>query len=182
MQVIFNIVATILSVMALLSSIYIALEHRGLQKRANFVPAYMKMIDEFRSVEFQDRLLYVTTRLRSDHDPHLGISGLPDEVRRAVFDVGYFYQGVGMLRLQNILDEAIVPTLHVRGTQVWEAIAPYVEREREIQGLDNRYMLRILEEYAKLPFEQQSESAMTKLLRRRFGHGGLRSLETLNHR
>jgi hypothetical protein len=89
-----------------------------------------------------------------------------------------------MLRLQHILDEAIVPTLHVRGAQVWEAIAPYVEREREVQGLDTRYMLRILEEYAKLPLEEQSASAMTQVLRRRFGrvNGGLSGLESLARR
>ncbi|MGI8330437.1 DUF4760 domain-containing protein [Actinomadura scrupuli] len=165
---IFNVVATVLSLAAFLSSTYIALEHRVLQKRANFIPAYMQVLDEFRTMEFHDNYRYVTTRLRVEHDPQLGISGLPEEARRAVYDIAYFYQGVGMLRLQQVLDDETLPTMRVRTIRVWEAVAPYVERERELQGLGEIHLLRILEEFAKKAREQPSALAGGLLTRRRF--------------
>jgi hypothetical protein len=60
---IFNIVAIVMSVVALTASTYIALQHRTLQERANFIPAYMQLLKEFRTVEFHDNYRYVTTRL-----------------------------------------------------------------------------------------------------------------------
>lgn len=167
-MLIFNVVATILSLAAFLSSTYIALEHRVLQKRANFIPAYMQVLDEFRTMEFHDNYRYVTTRLRAEHDPQLGISGLPDEARRAVYDIAYFYQGVGMLRLLEILDDEILPTMRVRTIRVWEAVRPYAERERELQGLTEVHLLRILEEFAKNAAERPSARVSGLLTRRRF--------------
>jgi hypothetical protein len=40
------------------------------------------------------------------------------------------------------------PNKHVRVVRAWDVIAPYVEREREINGTSGLYLLRILEEYA----------------------------------
>jgi hypothetical protein len=165
---IFNIVAIITSVVAFIASTYIALQHRALQKNANFIPAYMQILKEFRNVAFHDNYRYVTTQLQAEHDPKLGISGLPDEARRAVYDIGYFYQGFGMLRLMRVLDDQVLPTMQARIVRVWEAIEPYVERERELQGLSGLYFMRILEEFAKEAKELPSEAVNMALTRRGF--------------
>lgn len=165
---IFNIVTIVMSVVALITSTYIALQHRAMQKRANFIPAYMQIIKEFRTVEFHDNYRYVTTQLQAEHDPTLGISGLPDEARRAVYDIGYFYQGFGMLLLMRILDDQVLPTMQARIVRVWEAVEPYVKRERELQGLSGLYLMRILEEFAKDAKELPPEVVNMTLTRRRF--------------
>jgi hypothetical protein len=67
--VILNIIAIVLSGAALATSTYIALQHRELQKAANFIPAYMQLIKEFRTMEFNDNYRYVTTQLQAEHDP-----------------------------------------------------------------------------------------------------------------
>ena len=79
----------------------------------------------------------------------MGISGLPDDARRAVYDVAFFFQGFATLRLLDVLDEEIMPTTRPRLVAVWEAVEPYVERERELHGYSGIYFLRVLEEFVK---------------------------------
>jgi hypothetical protein len=166
--VIFNIVAIALSAAALATSTYTALQHQALQKAVNFAPAYMQILRQYQTLDFHDHYRYVTTKLRTDHDPQLGISGLPDEARRAVYDIAYFFQGYGVLRLLRILDDQVLPTLQPRLIAVWEAIEPYVERERELHGFTGLYLLRVLEEFAKDAQTLPPGSLHTTLTRRRF--------------
>ncbi|MGI8334779.1 DUF4760 domain-containing protein [Actinomadura scrupuli] len=145
---VFNLIALVLSALALVSSSYLAMQQKSVQRRANFVPAYMQMLTELRSTGFHDHYQYVCTRLQAEHDPELGLSGLPEQARQAVYDVAYFFQGFAMLRLTRIIDDDTMVSMHVRVVRAWDAIAPYVEREREINGTSGLYLLRILEEYA----------------------------------
>lgn len=147
-EVILNIIALAMSGLAIITSTYVALKHEGLQKAANFVPAYTALLRQYQSMEFHDHYTYVTTRLRAENDPEAGMSGLPDEARRAVYDVAYFYQGFGVMYLLGVLDDEILPTMRPRSLKVWEAIEPYVQREREICGFNEVYVLRALEEFA----------------------------------
>ncbi|GAB3987772.1 hypothetical protein GCM10029978_107880 [Actinoallomurus acanthiterrae] len=84
---VYNVIAIVLSVAALVSSAYLALQHRGEQRRANLLPYYTKILDSLRTLEFHDHYHYVCTKLRAEHDPQLGISGLPIDARRAIYDV-----------------------------------------------------------------------------------------------
>ena len=146
---IFNVIAIAVSAVALITSTYIALQHQALQKTANFAPVYMQLLMQFQTMEFHDHYRYVTTKLTAEHDPKLGISGLPDDARRAVYDIAYLFQGYGIMHILRIVDDQIIPAMQLRAFAVWEAIEPYVERERELQGLSGLYMLRGLEELAK---------------------------------
>lgn len=75
-------------------------------------------------------------------------SGLPDDARRAIYHVAYLFQGIGMLWLLDIVGDQVMATIDVRMVQVWDAIAPYVEREREINSTTGAYLLLTLEELA----------------------------------
>ncbi|HEY4024266.1 MAG TPA: hypothetical protein VGM75_36660, partial [Pseudonocardiaceae bacterium] len=83
---IFTVVAVVVSVVALAASTYTALAHQALQKAANFSPSYLQFTRQLQTIEFHDHYEYVTTKLGVEHDPKLGISGLPDDARRAVYD------------------------------------------------------------------------------------------------
>ncbi|MCW2860209.1 MAG: hypothetical protein JWP48_1917 [Actinoallomurus sp.] len=98
---VYNVIAILLSAYALTTSAYLALQHRFEQRRANLLPYYTRLIDEFRTLEFHDHYGYLCTRLRVEHDPQLGISGLPDDARRAIYHVAYLFQGIGMARTRN---------------------------------------------------------------------------------
>ncbi|HEV2372690.1 MAG TPA: hypothetical protein VGS19_11015 [Streptosporangiaceae bacterium] len=120
----FNLVAVVLSVLALAISTYLALHQNQIQRRANYLSACTGMFAGFRSAAFHDHYLFVTETLPSAYDPQLGISGLPEEARIAVYDMAYFFQNLAQLRLLRILDEEIFAQLHIRIIRVWDAIAP----------------------------------------------------------
>jgi hypothetical protein len=144
-----NIIAIALSAVALGVSTWLAVRQVLLSKRANHLPAYLELLSEFRSREFNDHYLYVCEKLAAEHDAKLGISGLPDNAREAVYDITYYYQAFVLLALTRIVDEDVVLAFfHWRIVRVWEAIAPYVAREREISQASGDQVLGLLEEYA----------------------------------
>jgi hypothetical protein len=144
-----NIIAIALSIVALGISTWLAVRQVLLSERANHLPAYLTLLSEFRSREFNDHYLYVCERLRKEHDAALGISGLPAGAREAIYDVAYYYQMLAVLILTRIVSEDIVLAFfHWRIIRAWEAISPYVIREREISKASGSTVLRLLEEYA----------------------------------
>jgi hypothetical protein len=145
---VYNVIAIVLSAAAFGTSAYLALQHRAEQRRANLLPYYTRLFDEFRTLEFHDHYEYLCTRLQVEHDPQLGISGLPDNARRAIYHVAYLFQGIGMLWLLDIVSDQVLTTIDVRVVQAWDAIAPYVQHEREINGATGVYLMRTLEELA----------------------------------
>jgi hypothetical protein len=165
-----NIVAIMLSVVALGISTWLAIRQAMLQKKATHLPAYLGLLSEFRSREFNDRYLYVCEKLAKEHDPKSGISGLPDDAREAIYDIAYYYQIFVTLILARIVDEdSALPFLQGRIIAVWKAISPYVSREREINSATGPYLLSILENFAMHAEQLPPESLSAVLAHRRWG-------------
>jgi hypothetical protein len=144
-----NVVAIILSAIALGISTLLAVRQVLLSERANHLPAYLNLLSAFRSREFNDHYIYVCEKLRKEHSAESGISGLPDSAREAVYDVAYYYQTLAVLILTRILSEyVILAFFHWRIIRVWEAISPYVIKEREMSEASGATVLKLLEEYA----------------------------------
>ncbi|QDO45839.1 hypothetical protein FNV62_55000 [Streptomyces sp. RLB3-17] len=162
-----NIFAIGLSVLAFASSTYLAFVQATLMRRANYLPAYVDSIAVFRSAAFHDHHAFVTESLLREFDPQRGISGLPGEAREAVYDIAYFYQNFALLRLAGILDEEAVAFVHQRVIKVWEALAPFVERERELMGTTEIYFMRVLEEFAADARDMAPETVNALLSRHR---------------
>ncbi|SEO76632.1 DUF4760 domain-containing protein [Actinacidiphila rubida] len=161
----FNLVAIALSVLALLITLYGAVSQAALQRRSNQLPAYVDLLSDFRSVDFHDRYRFVTQRLPLEYEPELGLSELPDDVRRQVYDIVYYFQTFATLRLTGILDDEVVTLLRIRVIRVWEATAPFVLRERELMGTDGQYLLRTLEDCAH-DAQRMSHDVLDQLMHR----------------
>jgi hypothetical protein len=160
-----NITAIALSVIALGISTWLAVRQALLSKRANHLPAYLHLLSEFRSREFNDHYLYVCEKLAGEHDSELGISGLPNNAREAVYDIAYYYQEFAILILTRIVDEDVVLAFfHWRIIRVWEAISPYVSREREISKASGDGVFGLLEEYAVNHERRLSPESLITLL------------------
>lgn len=63
----------------------------------------------------------------------------------------------------DIVSRPVTITIDARVVQVWEAIAPYVEREREINPTTGRYLMRPLEEFAA-DVRRMSPDAINKMI------------------
>lgn len=156
-----NIVAIVLSAVALGASTWLTVRQVLLSKRANHLPAYLHLLSEFRSREFNDHYRYVCEKLAVEHDAKLGISGLPDDAREAIYDIAYYYQTFALLILTRIVDEDVIMAFfHWRIVRVWEAIAPYVVREREISKSSGDQVLALLQEYGVNHAQRMSAGSM----------------------
>ena len=141
-----GIAALVVSVIALLMSSTLSARQVGLMRDANHIPAVINLLSEFRQVGLHDDYYFVTERLRSEHDPRLGISELPPEVRKSVVNVAFYFQTFAFLVGFGILDERklFMTALRVRIVNVWRSIEPYVLTERSKHGLDLLAMLEAL--------------------------------------
>ncbi|WP_043663330.1 hypothetical protein [Streptomyces xylophagus] len=157
-----NFLAIGLSVLALLSSTYFAFQQVSSMKRANYLPAYLELLNHFRSATFHQHHWYIVNRLTTEHDPALGISGLPGEAQEAIYDVAFFLHNFVVLRRLDIIDDRYLITLNNRIIRTWEAIGPFVRRERELVPIP--HLLQILEDYAAVAALVSPDSP-TSLLR-----------------
>jgi len=168
-----NVVAVALSALALACSTFLAVQQSVLMRRANHIPAYIDLTRQFRSLHFNDHYRFVVERL-AEFDAQLGISGLPEEARAAVYDVAGLFQGIATLRLLDLLDKRIDAMVQYRTLRIWAALAPFVERERELQGTPGKYLWRILEEFAA-DTQRLSDDAVNAMINRH-RQSGLRRL------
>lgn len=160
---VWNILAIAIAAAALLMSSVIAMQQASLMLRANHIPIYMEIFAQERSVEFQDHYLFVINRLAQENvAEQTGISGLPDEARAAVYDVGGLYCQIGTLRLLGAVDRRVDSMVQVRCPRAWKALAPFLYEERRRQGLSNM-LWRTFEELAA-DIEHLPEGSINNLI------------------
>jgi hypothetical protein len=102
---ILGVIAVVISLAALTISRVQANRQAQLMHSSNYVPVLIELLSKFRSLEFNQNYDYVCTQLAIEHDPAMGISGLPDDARAKVYDVAYYYQVFATLIALNILHE-----------------------------------------------------------------------------
>ncbi|MFI9831610.1 hypothetical protein ACIHIX_28460 [Streptomyces sp. NPDC051913] len=150
-SVVFNIVTTAIAVVAVVTSVVFSARQARTAKHANHISVMVDLLAEFRSVEFHGHHDYVTLRLGAENDPAAGVRGLPDEARTSFYSVVYYYQSFANLAVFGLLDETLLVTvLRTRILSVWEAIRPFVARERELRGPGGGNYLSSFEELARL--------------------------------
>lgn len=133
----FNVVALIVAILALVVSSRITLRQTRFMRDASHVDVALEYFREFRSPEFLSSLDYVRTRLHAN-DPALGLLNLPPESKEHALKVGYFFQSLGFLVKFRVTDADLWITCMGRQiTTAWEAIAPYAmtERKRGVLGV-----------------------------------------------
>ncbi|WP_371567052.1 DUF4760 domain-containing protein [Streptomyces canus] len=143
-----NLVALFISICAVAISVIFGMRQLAIARHANYIPALLDLLSEFRKVEFHEKYNFVCVRLREEHSPELGLSGLPIEVKEIVYSVLYFFQTIAKLYALEVLSEEVVMGM-VRGRVVmmWRAIEPYVIKERESPLVDD-HLLSVLESFA----------------------------------
>src|SRR3954451_19731960 len=141
-----GVAALIVSLVALSLSTTLSVVQARLLRDANHIPAVVELLSEFRKPQLHEDYQYVTQKLRREHGPQLGISGLPEPAKSAVISVAYYFQTFAFMVGFGIIDERrlFVTALRGRVLAVWNAIEPYVEAERSQQDLHVLAMLETL--------------------------------------
>jgi hypothetical protein len=164
-SVVFNVATTAIAVFAVVTSIVFSARQARIAKHANHISVMIDLLAEFRSAEFHEQHDYVCTRLGAEHDPEAGVRGLPGEAKAAFYSVVYYYQSFASLAVFGLLDETLLATvLRTRIVSVWQAIQPFVGRERELRGESGggTYM-SIFEELARLAAELPPEHVRRRM-------------------
>lgn len=149
LSVLINIGAVAVSISALVTSAWVTRSQFREQRHGNHVDPLIELLKEFRSLEFHQNYSFVRNelpRLSSDS----GISGLDEDAQRKVYYIGYLFQLYTILAYLDIIDEEFVRSLlHRRYIEAWNALEPFVHKERELHGLPDGAVLNLFERFAK---------------------------------
>lgn len=164
-----NVVAIAVSLMALSVSSWLAFRQTKYVRHANHQPIIM-MMAEFRDPQFRADIDFIDNELgdRAKYDPSAGLTGLPEDARRATMNVLYYFQLVATLTVTDIVDEWLVTVLLGRRIlRAWVAVQPFVEADRRTrrQGIQ---VFRVLEELAVRCAAMTLDRACRELRLRRF--------------
>jgi hypothetical protein len=100
-------------------------------ERSNALPVISELFREFRSSQFRDAVTYLLTSKPTTIGSS-GFSSLPIEWRDRAYRVCYFFDYLGVLVTYNIITEdLVIGALGTRLVQVWQAIKPFIDMERQ---------------------------------------------------
>ncbi|MFI6334870.1 hypothetical protein [Streptomyces sp. NPDC050535] len=163
-----NLMALLISIGAVATSLIFGMRQLAIARHANYMPALLDLLSEFRKVEFHEQYNYVCRRLREECSPELGMSELPPEAKESVYSVAYFFQTLaGMYALGIVEEEVAMVMVRGRVRAVWRAIEPYVVKERESPIVDD-HLFSLLETFAA-DAERFMGPSSADLLRARWG-------------
>jgi hypothetical protein len=134
-----------ISVLGALTTFVLGVRRERLMSGANQI-ALINFLNVFRDLKFNDGYRYIVEHLRS-HDPSLGITGLPNEVKEQLYNIAYYYQLFAvMVDMGLFKDRELEAAFRPRIVAVWDAIGPYVETERRSPSSET--LLSLLENFA----------------------------------
>jgi hypothetical protein len=128
-----NLGALTFSLVALITSTAIALRQSKIMQHSNLLPILTELFDQFRSPDFKQHFKYVRTELREKYPPGtVDLDSLPEAAERHVTPVADFYQLVGMLVANKIIDDLLVASYMGRSALLaWSNLEPYIQTARK---------------------------------------------------
>jgi hypothetical protein len=105
-------------------------------RRQNLLPIALDIFRESRTTEWFEARDWVVTRLRTEHSPDNGVSGLPEPARERVRRVVFFYDNLGVFVAFKVIGQDLAIGFHGVGlTEAWQVLEPYIRRERAIRRM-----------------------------------------------
>ncbi|MCB5168805.1 hypothetical protein LG634_28790 [Streptomyces bambusae] len=128
-----NLLAVLVALAALGTSVAVAQRQLRLAQNSNVLPIVIELFWETREAEFSQAIAYISTRLRAEHSPEDGYRRLPPEPLRHIRRVSLFYDDVGKLVAHGVVDEELViGSYGLNIVSMWRVLAPYIYRERAL--------------------------------------------------
>ena len=135
MSLAFNLVAVSLSVASLLVSALLVIRQITVARHANQVPVLVSLTEQFSTRDFYSAEKFILEELAQKHESSLGVGGLPEEIQLKVNKIIWSANMIGLLIVQEVLDEAVVVPLYgFRFRRLWQSLEPYIAVERQNRG------------------------------------------------
>jgi hypothetical protein len=133
------VISAITAVVAAVALV-LSLRQVRLLTRQNLSPVVLEAFREARTDEWFEAFDWVRLNLAREYSPELGLSGLPEDARRRLRKVGFFYDNLGVLVASGVVPEDLVLGFFGPGLETgWNAIKPYFDVEGEARG--HRYLV-----------------------------------------
>ncbi|MDT5033078.1 MAG: hypothetical protein QOC94_3249 [Actinoplanes sp.] len=130
-----NVLALVVAAISLALSVTLALRQLFMMRHANQLPMFVELNQEFRSQEFTESESFVLHELATDVSADNGVLLLPPEALKHVNRLTTFYNILGALIIFKVAKESIiVAILGYRASIAWDALEPFILKEREIRG------------------------------------------------
>ncbi|AGL18828.1 DUF4760 domain-containing protein [Actinoplanes sp. N902-109] len=133
----------VVSVLALVVSGGVAVRQLVRMRHSNMLPVALDLFREFRTEQFRADMRYLVERLWTDWPPGgTGVLDLPDEPRARVVRVASYFNNVGVLVANGVVDERMVRGFMGQSVlRAWDRVAPFlrVERTRRSDPAYNAY-------------------------------------------
>ena len=143
-----ELLSIIVSIIALLLSILVAIKQSHDAKSSDSVSAVLELFAEFRKPELVEARQTVIHKLSVDnYCPEVGLYGLPDEVKHSALSVSHFFDHVGVLVAHNLVNrEAIIGWIGDSAIYCWDSLFPYIVAERKIRNAPYQEYFELLYE------------------------------------
>jgi hypothetical protein len=146
-----NVTSLLISLVALAISAYLAHRQASAAHGANAIPVIFNSFREWRQPDFIQTQKYILASLGGDHDASMGLSGIPEPLQSQIDKVAIFYDDLGKLVAYRALDwEIVIGTFGVTTVRVWDALKPFIYRERELRGTQHMALFEDLACRAKV--------------------------------
>jgi hypothetical protein len=103
-----NVLALVISIGALATAIITSLRQMRIMQGGNTLPTILEGFERSRSEDFRTARIYIAERLLLENNPEVGVSGLPLPARDYVQLIGGFFDDLGKLVAQGVIDEEVI--------------------------------------------------------------------------
>jgi hypothetical protein len=116
------------------ASAVISVRQVRLLGRQNLLPVVLDVFKQARTEDFFAARDWIFQHLAKECSTDLGIDGLPENARKMVRTVCFFYDNLGVFVAFNIVEEDVVLAFFGPGMERhWQILEPYVQQERELR-------------------------------------------------
>jgi hypothetical protein len=139
-----SVLSLVISVIALAITAFVSLRQVGLMRHANLLPAFVDLLQEFRSSDFYSHQDFILHELKNN-SAEGGYSGLGSNERTS-FLIMFDY----LSSMACLVSFGIVTVYHVYATygyvfqDMWTQMRPFIEKESELTGREIGFVVEDL--------------------------------------
>jgi hypothetical protein len=139
-----SVLSLVIAIIALAITAVVSLRQVALMRHANLLPAFVDLLQEFRSNDFYSHQDFILNKLK-DHSADAGYSGLGSNERRSFLIIFDYLSSMACL-----VSFGIVTVYHVYAMygyvfqDMWTQMRPFIEKERELTGREIGFVVEDL--------------------------------------
>ncbi len=140
-SLIINACALAFSLLAIIISATFAWRQLRIMEYSNLLPMITDVFAKFGTATFRQHREYIISKLWLEYpSEEFGFTKLPDQIRDHVYAVALFFNTVGILVANGMID-GLAASSYMGGSVIktWERLEPHIRHERKIRP-DENYM------------------------------------------